>query len=114
MSQSQSQKPSVLFCFNVISQELPWWLSGKESTCQCRRHRFNRWSGKIPHALGQLSPGITATESMLQRPGSATTEAYTAHGLCSATREAIAMGSPQTTTIEQPPLATTREKTMQE
>ena len=20
---------------------LPWWLSGKESTCQCRRHRFN-------------------------------------------------------------------------
>jgi len=41
---------------------------------------------------------------MLQRPGSATTEAYTAHGLCSATREAIAMGSPQTTTIEQPPL----------
>ena len=20
---------------------LPWWLSGKESTCQCRRHGFN-------------------------------------------------------------------------
>ena len=20
---------------------LPWWLSGKESTCQCRRHRFD-------------------------------------------------------------------------
>ena len=20
---------------------LPWWLSGKESTCQCRRHSFN-------------------------------------------------------------------------
>ena len=33
---------------------LPWWLSGKESTCQCRRHRFNPWSGKIPHAVGQL------------------------------------------------------------
>ena len=27
---------------------LPWWLSGKESTCQCRRHRFYLWSGKIP------------------------------------------------------------------
>ena len=31
--------------------ELPLWLSGKESTCQCRRHRisgFNPWVGKIP------------------------------------------------------------------
>ena len=24
------------------------WLSGKESTRQCRRHRFNPWVGKIP------------------------------------------------------------------
>ena len=22
-------------------KDLPWWLSGKESTCQCRRLRFN-------------------------------------------------------------------------
>ena len=27
---------------------LPWWLSGKESACQCRRHEFNPWSRKIP------------------------------------------------------------------
>ena len=27
---------------------LPWWLSGKESACQCRRHGFNPWGGKIP------------------------------------------------------------------
>ena len=27
---------------------LPWWLSGKKSTCQCRRHRFDPWVGKIP------------------------------------------------------------------
>ena len=27
---------------------LPWWLSGKESTCQCRRLRFNPWDRKIP------------------------------------------------------------------
>ena len=29
---------------------LLWWLSGKESACQCRRHRrggFNPWVGKI-------------------------------------------------------------------
>ena len=33
----------------------PWWSSGKESTCQCRGHRFDPWSGKIPHAMGQLA-----------------------------------------------------------
>ena len=27
---------------------LPWWLSSKESACQCRRHRFDPWDGKIP------------------------------------------------------------------
>ena len=27
---------------------LPWWLSGKESACQCRRCGFNPWVGKIP------------------------------------------------------------------
>ena len=26
---------------------LPWWLSGKESACQCRRCKFNPWIGKI-------------------------------------------------------------------
>ena len=26
---------------------LPWWLSGKEFTCQCRRLRFNPWVGKM-------------------------------------------------------------------
>ena len=26
----------------------PWWLSGKEPTCQCRRHGFNPWVKKIP------------------------------------------------------------------
>ena len=26
---------------------LPSWLSGKESTCQCRRHEFNPWSRKF-------------------------------------------------------------------
>ena len=26
----------------------PWWLGGKESTCQCKRCRFNPWVRKIP------------------------------------------------------------------
>ena len=32
---------------SVISHWLPWWLSGKESACQCRRHRFDTWVRKI-------------------------------------------------------------------
>ena len=41
---------------------LPWWRSGWESACQCRGHRFEPWSGKIPHAAEQLSPWATTTE----------------------------------------------------
>ena len=46
---------------------LSCWLSGKESTCQYRRHRFDPWSGKIPHAAGHLSLCTTTTESMHPR-----------------------------------------------
>ena len=33
-----------------METKLPRWHSGKESFCQCRRHRcgFNLWVGKIP------------------------------------------------------------------
>ena len=34
---------------------LPWWLSGKESACQCTRHRFDPWPGKVPRAAEQQS-----------------------------------------------------------
>ena len=53
---------------------LPSWLSGEESTCQCREHRFSPWSRGIPHAVGQLSLCTTTTEPVLQSLGSATTE----------------------------------------
>ena len=32
----------------VYMPGLPSWLSGKESTCQCRRCGFDPWVGKIP------------------------------------------------------------------
>ena len=32
------------------------WFSDNESACQCRRHGFDPWSGKISHASEQLSP----------------------------------------------------------
>ena len=44
------------------STVLPWWLSGKESTRQCRRHGFDPWSRKTPHAVQQLSSCTTTTE----------------------------------------------------
>ena len=35
-------------------REIPWWLSGKESTCQCRRRGFKPWSRKTPQTVEQL------------------------------------------------------------
>ena len=38
---------------------LPWWLGGSESTCQCRRQRFNPWIRKIPwRRKWQPTPGF--------------------------------------------------------
>ena len=48
-------------CLKIVG--LPWWLSGKKSACQCRRHGFDPWSRKIPHAAGQLGPCATTTET---------------------------------------------------
>ena len=62
---------------------LPWWRSGSESACQCRGHRFEPCSGKIPHAAEQLSrapqlPSLCsrAHEPQLLSLHAATTEAH--------------------------------------
>ena len=37
--------------FGKIKRGLPWWLSGKESACQCRRcrrHKFDPWIQESP------------------------------------------------------------------
>ena len=56
----------------------------KESTCQCRRHRFNPWSKKIPCTKQQLSPEPQLLslcsrdcEPYLLSPSTAATESYT-------------------------------------
>ena len=47
---------------------LPKWLSGKESTCQCRRCGFNPWVGKIPSKRGWLpTPVFLSGKSHGQR-----------------------------------------------
>ena len=38
-----------------FEQGLPWWYSSEESVLQCRVHRFDPWSGKIPDASEPLS-----------------------------------------------------------
>ena len=38
----------IFLRFTSSFYRLPRWLSGRESTCQCRRCRFDPWVGKIP------------------------------------------------------------------
>ena len=55
----------------------------KNATCQNRGHRFDPFSGKIPRAIGQLSPCSITTESVLKSPWATTTAAHVprAHAL---------------------------------
>ena len=47
---------------------LPTWLSRKESTCQCRRHRFDLWVRKMPcRKKWQLTPVFLPGKSHGQR-----------------------------------------------
>ena len=46
VNQKEKNKHHILMYMK--SRALPWWLSGKEPTCQCRRHRSNPRVRKIP------------------------------------------------------------------
>ena len=59
---------SLFKIFKTKFRGLPWWRSGWESACQCRGHRFESWSGKIPHAAEQLGPWATTTEPACLEP----------------------------------------------
>ena len=52
-------------------KQLPWWLSGKEPTCQCRRHSrlgFNPWVRKSPwRRKWQPTPAFLPGKSHGQR-----------------------------------------------
>ena len=52
----------------IRDDELPSWLSGKQSVCQCRRCRFNPWVRKIPwRRKWQPTPVFLPGESHRQR-----------------------------------------------
>ena len=83
---------------------------GSESSCQCRGHEFEPWSGRIPHAVEHLSPWATTTE-----PSCHNHQGLQAWGPCSATREATAISprtatksSPRSLQIEKAPRAATK------
>ena len=58
---------------------LPWWLSGEEAICQCRRHRFDPWSRRTAHAAEQLSLCPTTTHPCALDPGSSNDWAHVPH-----------------------------------
>ena len=66
---------SCVCCF-LENNQFPWWLTGKESTCQCRKHGLDTLSRKIPHTTEQLRPCATTIEPALWSLGTATTEAH--------------------------------------
>ena len=53
------------FIYLRLCWGLAWRLSGKEISCQFRRHGLDPWSGRIPHAAEPLSPCTTTTEPLL-------------------------------------------------
>ena len=51
-----------------LLQHSKLWLSGKESACQCRRHGFSSWVGKIPwRRKWQFTPEFLPGKSHRQR-----------------------------------------------
>ena len=51
-----------------LHQRLPWWFSGKESVCQCRRCGFDLLVGKIPwRGKWQPTPVFLSEKSHGQR-----------------------------------------------
>ena len=59
----------------------------KNLPAKVRDVEFNPWSGKIPHATGQLNPCTPATESVLYSPSSTTREGTAARSQFTTARE---------------------------
>lgn len=62
-------RPALISSFNIHTARFPSWPTGKASTCQWWRLRFEPWSGKIPPASEQRIPRTTATEPVPWSPG---------------------------------------------
>ena len=89
---------------------LPWWLSGKESAWQCRKHGFEPCSGKIPHTTEQLSPCTTTIEPVLLSLGATLLSPRATAPEASAPQSQ----APQQETTVRSPSTATREKAPQQ
>ena len=83
-------------------KELSWFLSGKESSCQCRRHMSTPDLGRTHMPEKQLNPWAITTKFVLQSLEIATTEVCRPYSLHSSVREVMKMRSPWTTTKSSP------------
>ena len=72
----------------VACQGLPWWVSGKEPTCQLSRHGFHPWSEKIPH-VGAAKPMHHNYWACALEPWSHNCWSLPACSPCSATRVSL-------------------------
>ena len=62
------QPQHVYICIDNLNTELPTWCSGKESSCQGRkheRHRFNPWVGNMPWS-GEWQPTLVSLPGKFQ------------------------------------------------
>ena len=55
----------------TINLGLPWWLSGKESTCQCRRCRFRSlgWEDALEKEMATRSSILAREIPWTEEPG---------------------------------------------
>ena len=62
------------YCSFLFIKSLPegllWWLSGKKSACQCRRHRFDHWSGGSHIPWSSWAHAWATTIEPVLEPGS--------------------------------------------
>ena len=49
----------------IYLKRLLWWSSGKDSACQCRRHRFRSLVQEDPTSHGAIKPMCHTTEPAL-------------------------------------------------
>ena len=77
---SSGQHEEQSLGYTNYHRELPWWCSGKEPTCQCRRHkrlRFNPGSGSPPRG----GNGNSFQYSCLENPMDKGAWQATVHGV---------------------------------
>jgi len=60
--------------------QLPLWLSGKESACQCKRLRFDPWVRKIPWIKEMATPPPSSVFSPGKSHGQRSLEGYSPKG----------------------------------